>query len=61
MSVKGRTDTVGSIHSWPLLSALDPGALSFHSTASAQRCPEVGDNGVGDRITKDQHTGVAAQ
>jgi hypothetical protein len=60
MSVKGRIDTVGSIHSWPLLSGLDPGALPFLSTASAL-CPVVGDNGVGDRITKDQHTGAAAQ
>lgn len=60
MSVKGRTDTVGPIHSWLLLSGLDSGALPFPFTASAL-FPEVGDNGIGDRITQDQHTGAAAQ
>lgn len=59
MSVKGRTNTVESIHSWPLLSSLDSGALLFLSTASAL-FPEVGNNGIGDRITKDQHNGAAA-
>lgn len=57
MSVKGRTDTVGSIHSSPLLSGLDSGASPSLSTASAL-FPEVGDNGTGDRIT--QHSSAVA-